>query len=64
MRRGMPYKRMREIDRMTRKEFAALPSEEQQLWWKTPMPPMEVRAIMQALREREMRKSLLRDELI
>lgn len=50
-RKGMAYGRMRQIDKMSREEFAALPAAERLLWRRTPMPDAQVRDIMQRLRE-------------
>jgi hypothetical protein len=49
-RKGMAYGRMRQIDKMSPEEFAALPEAERLLWRRTPMPDAQVRDIMQRLR--------------
>ena len=58
----MTFRRMRQIDKMTRTEFAALPAWEQALYLRTPMPPAQRKQVWAAI---EARAALLRmDELI
>lgn len=52
MRKGMAYGRMREIDRMSKAEFAALPLDEKLLWWRTEMPPAQRMRIIREIDER------------
>jgi hypothetical protein len=53
----MTFRRMRQIDKMTRTEFAAIPAWEQALYLRTPMPPAQRR---QVWAEIETRAALLR----